>query len=71
MRRELMDSEVITIGEAAEFLKTSKTYIFKMVREGELPVIRRDKRYTRFMKSDLIAFLHRHRTEAMSAEEIQ
>jgi len=71
MRRELMDSEVITIGEAAEFLKTSKTYIFKMIREGELPVIRRGKRYTRFMKSDLIAFLHKHRTEAMSAEEIQ
>ena len=71
MCRELMDSEVITIGEAAEFLKTSKTYIFKMVREGELPVIRRGKRYTRFMKSDLVAFLHRHRTEAMSAEEIQ
>jgi hypothetical protein len=32
IRRELMDSEVITIGEAAEFLNTSKTFIFKMVR---------------------------------------
>ena len=64
-----MDNEVMTIGEAAEFLKTSKTYIFKMIREGELPVTRRGKRYTRLMKSDLIAFLQRHRREAIVTKE--
>ena len=71
MRMELMGSEVITIEEAAEFLKTGKPYIFKMVREGELPVIRRGKRYTRLMKSDLIAFLQRCRREAITAKEVQ
>lgn len=64
-----MDDEVMTIGEAAEFLKTSKTYVFKMIREGELPVTRRGKRYTRLMKSDLIAFLQRHRREAIASKE--
>jgi len=66
-----MDNEVMTIGEAAEFLKTSKTYVFKMIRQGELPVTRRGKRYTRLMKSDLIAFLQRHRREAITAEEVR
>ncbi len=66
-----MDSEVITIGEAAEFLKTSKTYIFKMVREGELRVTKRGKRYTRLMKSDLIAFLRRYRKVAIPTKEVQ
>jgi len=67
----IMDNEVMTIGEAAEFLKTSKTYVFKMIRQGELPVTRRGKRYTRLMKSDLIAFLQRHRREAITAEEVR
>ncbi len=66
-----MHNEVITIGEAAEFLKTSKTYIFKMVREGELPVIRRGKRYTSSMKGDAIAFQQRHRMEVVPAKEAQ
>ena len=66
-----MDNEVMTIGEAADFLKTSKTYVFKMVREGELPVIRRGKRYTRLMKSDLIAFLQRYRRKGITAKEVQ
>ena len=66
-----MENEVMTIGEAAEFLKTSKTYVFKMIREGELPVTRRGKRYTRLMKSDLIAFLERHRREAVATKEVQ
>ena len=64
-----MENEVMTIGEAAEFLKTSKTYVFKMIREGELPVTRRGKRYTRLMKGDLIAFLQRYRREAIAAKE--
>lgn len=66
-----MENEVMTIGEAAEFLKTSKTYVFKMIREGELPVTRRGKRYTRLMKSDLIAFLERYRKEAVATKEVQ
>ena len=67
---ETMNEEVMTIGEAAEFLKTSRTYVFKIVREGELPVIRRGRRYTRLMKSDLIAFLQRHRGERVAAKEV-
>jgi excisionase family DNA binding protein len=61
----------MTAGEAAQFLKTSKTYVFKMIREGELPVIKRGKRYTRLMRTDLVAFLQRHRKEAIPAKEVQ
>ena len=66
-----MQDEVMTIGEAAEFLKSSKTHVFNLIREGELPVTRRGKRYTRLMKSDLLAFLERHRKEAGTAKEVQ
>ena len=66
-----MENEVMTIGEAAEFLKTSAAYVFKMVKQGELPVTRRGKRYTRLMKSDLVDFLQRHRKEAMPEEARQ
>ena len=66
-----MDNEVMTIGEAADFLKTSKTYVFKMIRVGELPVRHRGKRYTRLMKSDLIAFLEKHRREAIAMKEVR
>ena len=57
--------------EAAGFLKTSVAYVFKMVKQGELPVTRRGKRYTRLMKSDLVDFLQRHRKEAMPEEARQ
>ena len=66
-----MDNEIMTTGEAAQFLKTSKTYVFKMIREGELPVIKRGKRYTRLMKTDLMAFLKRHRKGGIPVKEVR
>lgn len=52
--------EVMTIQEASQFLKVSVPMIYRLMREAELHPIRRGKRYTRLLKSDLIAFLGRH-----------
>ncbi|MBT9143432.1 MAG: hypothetical protein DDT29_01835 [Dehalococcoidia bacterium] len=66
-----MENEVLTIREAAEFLKVSVSYLLKMVREGEIPVTKRGRRYTRLMKRDLVAFLQRHRKKVTPAKEVQ
>lgn len=55
-----MHNEILTIEEAAKILKVSQGHVRKLVRQGELPVIRRGKRYSRYRKSDLIAFLDRY-----------
>jgi excisionase family DNA binding protein len=55
-----MEDEIVTVEQAAEMLKVNPSYIRKLVRQGELPVIRRGKRYARYRKSDLMAFLDRY-----------
>ena len=52
--------EVLTTEQAAKFLNMSEGYVRKLVRQGELPAIKRGRRYTRFRKNDLIAFLNRY-----------
>ena len=55
-----MDEELLTTKEAAKFLRVSPIQVYRLTRQGELPVIRRGRRYTRYRKSDLIVFLDRH-----------
>ena len=64
-----MDEELLTIKEAARFLKVSEVTIYRLTREGELPVIRRGRRYTRFRKSDILAFLDRHTVKRGGEDE--
>ena len=45
--------EVMRIGEAAEFLATSKGTLYHWVSEGRVPVIRISKRCIRFRGSEL------------------
>ena len=58
-----MEDEILTIEEAAKMLKVSQGHIRKLVRQGELPLIRRGRRYTRFRKRDIEAFLNRYTTK--------
>lgn len=58
-----MEDELLTISEVAKLLKVHDSYMYKLMKEGELPVVRRGKRYTRILKSDLIAFIQKHRLE--------
>lgn len=55
-----LDDELLTIKEVASFLKTSEFTIYRLMRQGELPCIRKGKRFTRIRKTDLEAFLQKH-----------
>ncbi|NQT72018.1 MAG: helix-turn-helix domain-containing protein [Chloroflexi bacterium] len=66
-----MEDELLTIEEVASFLKVTETHVYKLMREGELPVIRRGRKFTRIQKSDLLAFLEKHRTGDLSGVEDQ
>ena len=57
------DHELMTIKEVAKYLKVSKSTIFRLMRDGELPSIKFSaKRFTRIKRSDLEAFIERHST---------
>ena len=56
-----MEDELLTIDEVAAILKVSKSYVFRLMRDGQLTVIRDGKRFTRILRSDLIAYVEKHR----------
>jgi len=58
-----MEDELLTISEVSKWLKVHESYMYRLMKEGELPVVRRGKRYTRILRSDLIAFIQKHRLE--------
>ena len=58
------DHELMTIKEVTEYLRVSKSTIFKLMRTGELPSIKFSaKKFTRMKRSDLQAFIERHSTK--------
>jgi excisionase family DNA binding protein len=66
-----VNDDLLTIDEASKILKTHKSYIFRLMREGELPVVRRGPRYTRILKSDLLGFINRYREEGAPTRRLQ
>jgi excisionase family DNA binding protein len=66
-----MEDELLTIGEVAKILKVSESHVFQLMKEGELSVVRRGTHYTRILRSDLMAFVQRHRKEATPKEEVE
>jgi excisionase family DNA binding protein len=58
-----MEDELLTIGEVAKWLKVHESHVYRLMKEGELPTVKRGKRYTRILRSDLIAFIQKHRLE--------
>jgi excisionase family DNA binding protein len=65
-----MEDELLTIDEVAKILKVNKSHVFELMKEGELPVVRRGTRYTRILRSDLMAFVQKYRKEPMPREEV-
>ncbi len=60
----MRDYQLMTIQEVAEYLRVSKSTVFRLMREGELPSIKFSaKRFTRIKRSDLEAFIERHSTK--------
>ena len=66
-----MENELLTIDEVSKTLKVHKSHIFKLMKDGELPVVKRGRRYTRILRSDLMAFIQRYREETTLAKEVQ
>lgn len=64
-----MEEELLTVKEAAKFLRASDATVYRLLKQGELPCIRRGKRYTRIRKSDLLAFLDKYNTRGISKNE--
>ena len=58
--------ELVTVAEAAAFLKISKTGIRRLQQARQLPFIKVGGS-VRFAKRDLAAYLAKHRVEALDA----
>jgi len=57
---DLVDmEELLTREEVIRLLKISKATLYRLTRDGELPAIK-GKRFIRYRKSDIIAFLENH-----------
>ena len=65
-----MDNELLTVDEVASILKVHRSHVFRLLKEGEIPIIRRGSRYTRILRNDLIAFIQRYRKDVMPAKEV-
>lgn len=52
--------ELLTVDEAAKLLTVSKPTLWRMIRAGELPVVKIAKRNTRIKRSDIEAYISGH-----------
>lgn len=66
-----MEDELLTIDEVAKILKVHTSHVFTLMKDGELSIVRRGRRYTRILRSDLMTFVQKHRNEALPAKEVQ
>jgi excisionase family DNA binding protein len=64
-----MDNDLLTIDEVAQLLKVNRSHVFRLMKDGELSVVKRGRRYTRILRSDLMAFVQKHRKEAIPTKE--
>jgi len=55
-----MEDEIMTREEVAKFIKVSLSTVSRLMARGEIPAVRYGRRFTRFRKSDILAFLERH-----------
>ena len=62
------DAEVLTVPEAAEFLRLSVQTVYGLISKGQLPVMKRSKRCY-FSKSDLLEYLKQGRKNTLAEIE--
>lgn len=67
-RAPLLDQEILTVEQAAEYLQVHKITLYRYIREGLLPAVRLGKMY-RLFRRDVEAFLDskRHPPDSDSA----
>ncbi|MCL2008556.1 MAG: helix-turn-helix domain-containing protein [Treponema sp.] len=59
-----MEKVVLTVDEAAQFLKLKKSYIYKLIGNKKIPFYRPGGRRIYFKPSDLEAYVFRNRQAA-------
>lgn len=64
-----MENELLTIDQVASILKVSEGHVYKLMKERELIVVKRGKRFTRILRSDLMAYVQKYRQEAQPSKE--
>jgi excisionase family DNA binding protein len=62
-REREQQSEILTLTEAAEFLKRHRKAVMKLVYERDLPAHHISKREVRFRRSELLDWLAKNRPE--------
>lgn len=67
-RAPLLDQEILTVEQAAEYLQVHKITLYRYIRQGLLPAARLGKMY-RLFRRDVEAFLDamRHQPDSDSA----
>ncbi len=67
-RAPLLDQEILTVEQAAEYLQVHKMTLYRYIREGLLPAVRLGKMY-RLFRRDIEAFLdaQRHPSDSTGA----
>jgi excisionase family DNA binding protein len=63
--------DLLTVREVAEILRVDRSYVYRLIREGRLPVLRPTPHKTRVVKADLRAFLTTTRLTADAAPQEQ
>lgn len=49
--------DLLTVREVAEILRVDRSYVYRIIREGRLPILRLTPHKTRIVKAELRAFL--------------
>jgi excisionase family DNA binding protein len=49
--------DLLTVREVAELLRVDRSYVYRLIREGRLPILRPTPHKTRIVKTELRAFL--------------
>jgi excisionase family DNA binding protein len=50
--------DLLTVREVATILRVDRSYVYRLIREGRLPVLRPTPHKTRVVKAELQAFLN-------------
>ena len=60
MEKVMKREELLTVEEAAEWLTISKPTLWRMLRRGEIPVVKIAKRTVRIKLSDIEGYIEKH-----------
>lgn len=62
--------ELLTVKEVMGILKVSEATVWRMLRQGELPIVKVAKRGTRIKRNDLDAYIEAHYRPARYQGEV-